>query len=700
MLGRAWLAKTAFVALFALLLSSLAAWELNHSTLQSHYFAGLAKTLSYRVESGAAPAIRFPATGPFDERLGYTRIAAAIERLTAHGWRVAEQARQSPALLDYAQSGYFPPYAEKTQAGLQLFDCGNTPLFTARYPQRVYADYESIPPLVMQTLSFIENRELLAVDDPRHNPALELPRLAKAVAEQAVAAVDAGYPAGGGSTLATQIEKYRHSPAGRTASVRDKYRQMFSASVRAYRDGEETLAARERIVADYLNTLPLGAFPGYGEVNGIGDGLWVWWGADFEAANRALRRKGHEGAPSWPLADGEALRAQARAYRQVLALLIAQRRPSFYFGSGQLQLARLTDSYLRLLADADIISPALRDAALHAHPTLRTDAVPFASDDFSARKAPNLVRSELASLLDTTRLYDLDRLDLSVASSIDAPLQNAISDTLRRLRRPEQARAAGLMGEHLLERGDPAKLFYSFTLYERMGGANRLRVQADNLDQPFDINAGAKLELGSTAKLRTLVSYLEIIAALHQRFAGMASAELRRVEVDRRDHLSRWALDYLLQGRDPRLDAMLAAAMERRYSASPAEAFFTGGGIHTFENFEPEDNRRNPSVREALQDSINLAFIRLMRDVVYHLMSHGPDAAGPILDNPNHPRREALLERFAEREGAVFVRQFYRKYRGKSADQMLDLLAASGRHSADGLAAIFSTIEPDAGAGA
>ena len=49
---------------------------------------------------------------------------------------------------------------------------------------------------------------------------------------------------------------------------------------------------------------------------------------------------------------------------------------------------------------------------------------------------------------------------------------------------------------------------------------NYLRVQTDNLAQPFDINEGAKLDLGSTAKLRTLITYLEIVAELHARLAG------------------------------------------------------------------------------------------------------------------------------------------------------------------------------------
>ena len=51
----------------------------------------------------------------------------------------------------------------------------------------------------------------------------------------------------------------------------------------------------------------------------------------------------------------------------------------------------------------------------------------------------------------------------------------------------------GLYGHRLLEARRLGALIYSLTLYERGDGVNHLRVQADNLDQPFDINQGAKL---------------------------------------------------------------------------------------------------------------------------------------------------------------------------------------------------------------
>ena len=108
----------------------------------------------------------------------------------------------------------------------------------------------------------------------------------------------------------------------------------------------------------------------------------------------------------------------------------------------------------------------------------------------------------------------------------------------------------GLYGHRLLEAGASGEpLIYSLTLYERGDGVNHLRVQADNLDQPFDINQGAKLDLGSTAKLRTLITYLEIVAELHAKLGGSAPAEIKVVAADAVDPLTAWAAGHLGQRR-------------------------------------------------------------------------------------------------------------------------------------------------------
>src|SRR5262249_17168210 len=93
---------------------------------------------------------------------------------------------------------------------------------------------------------------------------------------------------GGASTLATQIEKFRHSPGGRTPGVGEKFRQMFTASARAYRDGPDTSRARREIVTHYLNATPLGSWPGYGEVIGVPEALWIWYGTQPAVADQVL----------------------------------------------------------------------------------------------------------------------------------------------------------------------------------------------------------------------------------------------------------------------------------------------------------------------------------------------------------------------------------------------------------------------------
>jgi len=679
-------AAVGILTLAAVAAGVIAANELRTSRLQARHFAELAKELRYRVEPGASASIHFPEDGPFDERLGYSLLPRFVERLKAKDFVVDAQARLSPALLDLTGKGYFAPYREKTQAGLAILDCNGETMFVARHPQRVYPRFEDIPPLAIETLLFIENRELLDAEHPTRNPAVEWTRLAKAMISKALKFVNSDYEVPGGSTLATQIEKYRHSPEGITTTAGEKLRQMVSASLRAYRDGEDTLSTRRQIVLDYLNTVPLSALSGYGEVNGLGDGMWAWYGADFDDVNRLLVEA---------KADRGDLRAQAIAYRQMLSLMVAHRRPSYLLAGGRQQLVALTDSYLRLLGGAGVITPEVRDLALELRPEFRDPEAEPAREASVADKRAGVVRGRLSAMFDLP-VYSIDRLDLSVRSSLDQDLQDTATAFLHQIGDPKYAKAAGLMGERLLAAPDTSSpVYYSFTLYQRDGNANYVRVQTDNFDHPLDINEGTKLELGSTAKLRTLATYLEIVAALHRQLAELTQAELKTADIDRRDNLSRWAAQYLAKAKDRSLAAMLDAAMERRYSASPGEGFFTGGGLHTFDNFRRDEDHTSPTVRDALRESVNLAFIRIMRDVVRYYM-YQPGSTARELPDGDDAGRAVYLGRFADREGQVFLRRFYRKYRGKSPDELLQTLVAGVRPTAERLAVIFRAVKPQA----
>jgi membrane peptidoglycan carboxypeptidase len=147
-------------------------------------------------------------------------------------------------------------------------------------------------------------------------------------------------------------------------------------------------------------------------------------------------------------------------------------------------------------------------------------------------------------------LYDLDRLDLSATSTLQGELQTQATEYLKNLADPAFAAQIGLIGERLLTPTSTTQVRYSFTLFELTPDGSRVRVQTDSTDQPFDINEGSKLELGSTAKMRVLTTYLQIIAELHDKYAGMSMPELKKVDVPEQDRLSRWVVDYLIQNKD------------------------------------------------------------------------------------------------------------------------------------------------------
>ena len=132
---------------------------------------------------------------------------------------------------------------------------------------------------------------------------------------------------------------------------------MTSATLAAYQDGRTTLHAQQDIIRGYINSIPLAATPGYGNVQGLGDGLWAWYGADVSKIDPLLR------APEASL-NAHQMRDRARGYRETLSLLLALRSPHLYLEQDPQALEKQTDRYLRALAERGIISHRLRDLAL------------------------------------------------------------------------------------------------------------------------------------------------------------------------------------------------------------------------------------------------------------------------------------------------------------------------------------------------
>ncbi|MGZ8919092.1 MAG: transglycosylase domain-containing protein, partial [Methylobacter sp.] len=393
--------------IIGIIIAKLVQEEVKTSKYQAHYLSEISRQLSFKLTPGPSPSIRYPVYGPYDERLGYTLLPNIIERLEKSGFSIAYQASSSEMMTELADYGLFPVYHEKTQAGLRITDKADQLVFNSVYPVHGYPNFHAIPPLVLDTLLFIENRELLNEQYNTVNPAIEWDRLGFAGLQLMAHKLGVTSAVPGGSTLATQLEKYRHSKNGYTNSIVDKFRQMGTASVRAYLMGPDTRGMRQEIALSYLNSMPLAATPKLGEIHGLGDGLSAWFGADFNEVNKLLSQDA--------LKSSEQISPQqAKAYRQVLSILLSQRRPSYLLGRGYDALQNLTDSYLRLLAEQGLISKTLRDAALQASSVRSLILNPVPAKFMTEKKTQNVLRTRLGTTLGIKSNYDLDRLDLTV----------------------------------------------------------------------------------------------------------------------------------------------------------------------------------------------------------------------------------------------------------------------------------------------
>ena len=673
--GKRWIVTVApvLVMLFALLGLAVRD-EARASWLQARYFTRQASQLTSQLGDGPSDRIRFPGDGPHDRRFGYSRLPAALQAASERGFGIVAQVRVSEQFAELVDRGVSPIFREKTQAGLRILDRRGATLFVSRYPARVYSSLDSVPPLVWQTLLFLENRALLDPRFPNHNPSVDWPRMAQAGTALALSWLGSTRSVPGASTLATQLEKLRHSTEGRTRSRGEKLHQMEAAALRGYLGGENTEAARRQIVVDYLNSVPLAAIAGHGEVTGLNDGLWAWYGADPDEVNRLLA------------SDSAAVARRAIAYRQVLTLLLAHRRPSYLLlqANGREELRKLTDQHLRRMAREGIISAELRDAALAVDVTLRSRAPDMQRISFIERKGADAVRTELLRVTGVGTLYELDRVDLTARTTLDLRAQQEVTSLLARLTDPAL---------RVLDRGDPARVDYAVVVRERTQNGNVVRVQVDNVDSPFNVTEGSKLQLGSTAKLRTLISYLEIVEQLYLRNAGRPAVNLRAEPVGTGDWITAWTFAYLAANPGVSLDRVLEAAMSRPYSASPSDSL-TGGDSHLFRNVDSTDDHETLSVRDAFVRSVNLPFIRIMRDIVHYYVYRLPGSVYSLRSHPSEMTWDRD-DRMADGEGRELIERFYQKYADADSGPVLE--AQRRGRSVTQLAWAYRSVKPEAG---
>src|SRR5262249_21772128 len=122
----------------------------------------------------------------------------------------------------------------------------------------------------------------------------------------------------------------------------------------------------------------------------------------------------------------------------------------------------------------------------------------------------------------------------------------------------------------------------------------------------------------------------------------------------------------------------------------------TGGGTQSFGNFESWEDSGNPTVEEAFQHSINLAFVRLLHDIAEYETAASGVQVKRLLGDPEDPQREAYLQRFVDKDSKRFLTRFYKDYKGLGSDDLLNQLVRRARPTPKKLATVFLSLRPDA----
>src|ERR1700692_224826 len=178
--------------------------ETRTSYLQSRFFTWFDSGINYRIGPGSSPSIRFPQSGPRDTRLGYAELPSIILSLESRQFQIMRQAQWSARLDWFVTNGGYPIYNPKMQAGLRIFDRSGMQLFRAMYPRNVYSQFDEIPPIIANTLMFIEDRTLLDPQNTRRDPAVAWNRFILASVGRVAGLFNHHWRRGGASTLATQ----------------------------------------------------------------------------------------------------------------------------------------------------------------------------------------------------------------------------------------------------------------------------------------------------------------------------------------------------------------------------------------------------------------------------------------------------------------------------------------------------------------
>src|SRR6185436_2130149 len=94
-----------------------------------------------------------------------------------------------------------------------------------------------------------------------------------------------------------------------------------------------------------------------------------------------------------------------------------------------------------------------------------------------------------------------------------------------------------------------------------------------------------------------------------------------------------------------------------------------------FVNFDKSEDSRMFSLREGLQHSVNLVYIRLMRDLVQFHLARLPYDPHSVLVDPENPQRKKMLDEIAEQESRRVLSDAYSRLHNLPSEAIVERIA-------------------------
>lgn len=665
------------------------AYVTTNNDFQSDFFGRMSRGESNTVMVTDVPLAR----GPKDERLDYTHIPERVDAVQKKGGTVTPQ--QPYARNTFWGIDLYPAYEKKMQAGLHIKGADGETLRYAPYPNKVYSSLESVAPAIWKTLCSIEDKEICDPDAPINaNPAFNGPRTAKAIGQKLH--VIPGQPSV--STLLAQSIKYDQAPGGNTVdpvtgkkSDEEKIRQWLTGSRDVYANGPDTREARKHIILYYLNSAPYAATPAHGEIHGLPLALEQWFGIDFEEANKVLTQ-------SQDKMDDAQLQQVADLYRKVLTLQLSlkmgdkflrtpdgfkrlqQRVDYFVTAPSANKKPLLEEEVFKTLGYSPRFAAMVAKSKINFEDLARRDVSPEGPGKTEPRhKAVDAVRVAVKEWISYPGdMHDMDKIDLTVTTTLRAKPTRDVRNVLHSFYDREEAKRRGItgVGDHLADPDRLDEIIYSGIFYEIGEKTNDLLFESDTNPGWLNVSSGTGMQMGSTLKAPITVAAMLRVHRAYTKYADKTPEELRAELGRKRGPFTEATLRHLLnETADRSIDGALNAALDKTYSNNPGRTYITGGGPHKFKNYKPDHNGRTPALRDCLAKSYNLCYINVMADIEQEDIIEEMHISPDIFTNPDDPDHVRLLKRHADEEGQDFQKKAWRRFDGKTPEQIASLLS-------------------------